>query len=182
MFLVIPLAGVSIAYLCEDYPVYSFLVVSDDKAVGGFFKRSLGKDYMIHIARTTEEALQIFLKIDTDVTFLDVLLNDDGANKTLEEIRRTNIEPAIVMIIHESQPILPEECRISGEYEYLKKPLRKEAIEMVLKRSLEKQELKRELGFIQSHLKNLKPEDARLSELAFNKQENARVPFQIGRA
>ena len=157
--------------------MYSFLVVSDDKAVGGFFKRSLGKDYMIHIARTPEEALQIFLKIDIDVTFLDVLLHDDGANKTLEEIRRTNIEPTIVMIIHESQPILPEECRISGEYEYLKKPLRKEAIEMVLKRSLEKQELKRELGFIQSHLKNLKPEDARLSELAFNKQENVRVPF-----
>src|SRR3989304_6058359 len=48
---------------------------------------------------------------------------------------------------------------------------------LFLKRSLEKQELKRELGFIQSHLKNLKPEDARLSELAFNKQENVRVPF-----
>ena len=157
--------------------MYSFLVVSDDKAVGGFFKRSLGKDYMIHIARTPEEALQIFLKIDTDVTFLDVLLNDDGANKTLEEIRRTNIEPTIVMIIPESQPILQEEFRISGEYEYLKKPLRRDAVETVSKRVFKKQELKMELGFIQSHIKNLKPEDARLSELAFNKQENARVPF-----
>ena len=156
--------------------MYSFLVVSDDKAVGGFFKRSLGKDYMIHIARTLEEALQIFLKIDIDVTFLDVLLNDNGANKTIEEILRTNIDPTIVMIIPESQPILPEEFRISGEYEYLKKPLRKEAIEMVSKRVFEKQELKMELGFIQSHLKNLKPEDARLSELAFSKQESARVP------
>jgi len=165
-----------ICYLFEDDPVYSFLVVSDDKAVGGFFKRSLGKDYMIHIARTPEEALQIFLKIDTDVTFLDVLLNDDGANKTLEEIRRTNIEPTIVMIIPESQPILQEEFRISGEYEYLKKPLRRDAVETVSKRVFEKQELKMELGFIQSHLKNLKPEDARLSELAFNKQESARVP------
>src|SRR3990167_38776 len=140
MFLVIPLAGVSIAYLCEDYPVYSFLVVSNDKAVGGFFKKSLSKDYVVHIARTHEEALQIFLKIDIDVTFLDVLLNDDGANKLIEELRQTNIEPTIVMIVPESQPILPEEFRISGEYEYLKKPLRKEVIEMVLKRSLDKQE------------------------------------------
>ena len=179
VFLVIPHAGVTIGYLCEDDPVYSFLVVSNDKAVGGFFKKSLSKDYVVHIAKTAEEALQIFLKIDIDVTFLDVLLNDDGANKLIEELRQTNIEPTIVMIVPESQPILPEEFRISGEYEYLKKPLRKEAIEMVLKRSLEKQELKRELSFIQSHIKNLKPEDARLSDLAFNKQENARVPYLV---
>ena len=179
VFLVIPHAGVSIGYLCEGDPVYSFLVVSDDTAVGVFFKRYLGKDYMIHIARTPEESLQIFLKIDIDVTFLDVLLNDDGANKLIEELRQTNIDPTIVMIVPESQPILPEEFRISGEYEYLKKPLRKEVIEMVLKRSLEKQELKRELSFIQSHIKNLKPEDARLSDLAFNKQENARVPYLV---
>jgi len=157
--------------------VYSFLVASNDKAISAFLKKSLSKDYVVHIARTHEEALQIFLKIDIDITFLDVLLNDDGANKLIEKLRQINIDPAIVMIVHESQPILPEECRISGEYEYLKKPLRKEAIEMVLKRALEKQELKRELGFIQSHIKNLKPEDTRLSEFAFNKQESARVPF-----
>ncbi|MCR4319260.1 MAG: response regulator [Candidatus Brocadiaceae bacterium] len=157
--------------------MYSFLVVSDDKAVGVFFKRSLGKDYMIHIARTPEEALQIFLKIDIDVTFLDVLLNDDGANKLIEELRRTNIDPTIVIIVSESQPMLLEEFRISGEYEYLKKPLRRDSIEMVSKRIFEKQELKRELGFLQSQIKNLKPEDARLSELAFNKQERARAPF-----
>ena len=36
-----------------------------------------------------------------------------------------------------------------------------------------------ELGFIQSHLKNLKPEDARLSELAFNRQESARVTILL---
>jgi len=157
--------------------VYSFLVVSNDKAIGSFFKKSLSKDYVVHIARTPEEALQIFLKIDIDVTFLDVLLNDDGANKLIEELRRTNIEPTIVMIVPESQPMLLEEFRIAGEYEYLKKPLRKEAVETVSKRVFEKQELKSELGFIQSHIKNLKPEDARLSESAFNKQENARVPF-----
>jgi len=182
VFLVIPHAGVTIGYLCEDDPVYSFLVVSNDKAVGGFFKKSLSKDYVVHIARTHEEALQIFLKIDIDVTFLDVLLNDDGANKLIEELRQTNIEPTIVMIVPESQPILPEECLVSGEYEYLKKPLRRDAVETVSKRVFEKQELKRELDFIQSHMshiKNLKPDDTRLSELAFNKQENARVPYLV---
>ncbi|MBM2835804.1 MAG: Two-component sensor kinase [Candidatus Brocadiaceae bacterium] len=175
--LAIPPAGVFIGYLCEDYPVYSFLVVSSDKVIGTFFKKSLSKDSVVHIAKTAEEALQIFLKIDIDVTFLDVLLNDDGANKLTEELRRTNIEPTIVMIVPESQPMLLEEFRISGEYEYLKKPLRKEAVETVSKRVFEKQELKSELGFIQSHIKNLKPDDTRLSELAFNKQENARVSF-----
>ena len=86
------------------------------------FKKSLGKDYVVHIARTAEEALQIFLKIDIDVTFLDVLLNDDGRTKAYRRTRRTNIGPTIVMIVPESQPILLEKCRISGEYEYLKKP------------------------------------------------------------
>ncbi|MDO8141892.1 MAG: response regulator, partial [Candidatus Brocadiales bacterium] len=132
--------------------MYSFLVVSDDKTVVGFFKRCLGKDYMIHIARTPQEALEIFLKIDIDVIFLDVLLNDDGANKLIEELRQTNIDPTIVIIAPESQPMLLEEFRISGENEYLKKPLRKEAIEMVSKKAIGKQELKRELGFIQSHI------------------------------
>ncbi|HHT9136756.1 MAG TPA: response regulator [Candidatus Wunengus sp. YC60] len=157
--------------------MYSFLVVSDDKTVVGFFKRCLGKDYMIHIARTPQEALEIFLKIDIDVTFLDVLLNDDGANKLIEDLRQTNIDPAIVIIAPESQPMLLEEFRISGENEYLKKPLRKEVIETVSKKAIGKQELKRELSFIQSHIKSLKPEDTRVSELTFNKQESARVPY-----
>ena len=92
--------------------MYSFRVVSNDTAVSGFFKKSLSKDYIVHIAGTPEEALQIFLKIDIDVTFLDVLLNDDGANKLIEELRQTNIDPTIVMIVPAAQSTLPEECRI----------------------------------------------------------------------
>lgn len=152
----------------------SLLVVSDDKAVGGFFKKTLNKDYVVHIARTQEEAIAIYFKTDIDVTFLDILLSDDGADKFIEGLRQTNIESAMVMIAPESQAVLPEEFRLSGEYEYLKKPLRKEGVEMVLKRVIEKQELKRELGFIQSHIKNLRPEDERLSGMSFNKQEGFR--------
>ncbi|GAB61539.1 MAG: response regulator [Candidatus Jettenia sp.] len=150
--------------------MYSFLVVSNDNSVCNFFKKNLDGDYIVYAARTPDEALQIFLDRDIDVTFLDILLSDDGANKLLETLRQANQDPMIVTLIPESQPTLSEEAIKLGAYEFLEKPFKKETIQLVAKRALEKQELKRELGFIQSQIKSLKPEDTRSSELTFNKQ------------
>lgn len=150
--------------------MYSFLVVSNDNSICDFFKKHLNGDYIVYTAKTPDEALQIFLKRDVDLTFLDILLHDDGANSLLEVLRQTNLDPMVVMLIPESQPTLSEEAIKLGAYEFLEKPLKKETIQLVSKRALEKQELKRELGFIQSQIKSLKPEDNRLSGSAFNKQ------------
>ena len=152
--------------------MYSFLVVSDDNSVGGLFKKSLNGDYIVHYAKNPEEALQIFLNKDIDITFLDILLSDDGANKLLARLRQINIDPTIVVLVPESQPMLSEEALRIGAYELLEKPLSKEAIQHASKRALEKQELKKELDFIQSQIKNLQPvsKDNGLSESTFNKQ------------
>ena len=131
----------------------TILVVSNDSSVCSFFKRSLSGDYIVHTARTSEEALQIFLEIDIEVVFLDIFLNEGGANTLLEELQQINIDPTVVMIIPGSQPILLEEAFKIGAYELLGKPLKKEAIQHVAKKALEKQELKRELCFIQSQIK-----------------------------
>ena len=136
----------------EEVDMHSFLVVSNDNAVCSFIKRSLNEDYIVYTAKTPEEALQILLKIEIDVTFLDIFLNDDGADKLLEELRQINIDPTVVTIIPGSQPILLEEAFRIGAYELLGKPLKKEAIQHIAKKALEKQELKRELVFIQSQI------------------------------
>lgn len=155
--------------------MHSFLVVSNDNSVCGLFKKSSNGVNIVYTAKTPDEALQICLRRDIDVIFLDLLLNDDGAKKLLEKLRRTNIDPPIVMLVPESQPMLAEEALRIGACELLEKPLRKEEIQQVSQRALEKLEIRRELGFLQSQIKNLIPvsKDNGLSESAGNKQPSA---------
>ncbi|MFQ5862406.1 MAG: ATP-binding protein [Candidatus Brocadiales bacterium] len=137
--------------------MYSFLVVSNDNSVHSLLKKSLNRDYVVHTATIPEEALQIFLKEDIDVVFLDIVLGGDGVNTLLEELRQANIDPTIVALVPASQPMLSEEALRLGSYELLETPLRKEAIQYATKRALERQQLKKELGFIQSQINELKP-------------------------
>lgn len=137
--------------------MHSFLVVSDDSSVHSFLRKSLKSDSMVHSAKTPEEALQVFLDKEIDVAFLDTFLKDDGANRLLEELRQANIDPTFVALVPAAQPVLFDEALKAGAYELLEKPLRKEAVQRASKRALEKQELKRELGFIQSQINELRP-------------------------
>lgn len=135
--------------------MYSFIVISNDDSIHSFFKRCLKKDYVVYTAKTPEEALKIFFKRDIDIAFLDILLRDDGASKLVDELRIANIEPTIVALVPESQPMLSEEALVVGAYE-LQTPLKKEAVLQATNRAIERQELKRELRFIQSQLDKLK--------------------------
>lgn len=153
----------------------SFLVVSNDNSACGLFKKSLNGVNIVYTAKTPDEALQICLRREIDVIFLDLLLHDDGANKLMEKLRQANIDLPVVMLVPESQPMLSEEAFRTGAYELLEKPLRKEDIQHVSQRALEKHEIRREMGFIQSQIKNLIPvsKDHGLSESAAgNKQIN----------
>ncbi|MDN3515380.1 MAG: response regulator [Candidatus Brocadia sp.] len=152
--------------------MYSFLVVTNDNSVCGLFKKSLNGINIVYTAKTPDEALQICLRRDIDVIFLDILLSNDETNKLLEKLRQSNIDPPIVALVPESQPTLSEEALRIGAYELLEKPLSKDAIQHVLQRALEKHEIRKELGFLQSQIKNLKPvkKDSGFSESAFNKQ------------
>lgn len=146
--------------------MHSFLVISNDNSVHKFLKGSLDKDCIIHTAKTFEEALQVFLKKDIDVAFLDVILRDEGADKLIDNLRQIDIDPAIIAIVPEAQPMLSEEAMRVKPYELLEKPLKKEVIRQALERALERQELKRILNFTQLQVKNLKPvnEDNELSD------------------
>ncbi len=137
--------------------MHSFLVISNDNSIHNFLKKSLNKNCIIHTAKTFEEALQIFLRKDIDVAFLDVILRDDGANKLIENLRQIEIDPTIIAIVPAAQPVLSEEALRVKPYELLEKPLRKETIQQALERALERQELKRELNFTQLQVKSLKP-------------------------
>ncbi len=153
--------------------MHSFLVISNDNSIHNFLKRSLNRDCIIHTAKTSEEALQIFLRKDIDVAFLDVILRDDGANKLIENLRQIEIDPTIIAIVPAAQPVLSEEALRVRPYELLEKPLKKEMIQQALERALERQELKRVLNFTQLQVKNLKPmskENGLSDELTSHKQ------------
>lgn len=137
--------------------MYSILIVSDDTSVTNLFKKSLNGDYVIHYAKTPDDALQLLFNKEIDITFLDVLLDNEGATKLLEKFGQINIDPTVVLIIPESQPMLSEDALRIGAYELLEKPLTNDAIQHALKKALERQSLKKELGFIQSHIKHLQP-------------------------
>ncbi|MBW7898147.1 Alginate biosynthesis transcriptional regulatory protein AlgB [Candidatus Brocadiaceae bacterium B188] len=154
--------------------MYSILIVSDDNSVNNLFKKSLNGDYVIYYAKSHEDALQLLFNKDVDITFLDVLLENDGATKLLEKFKQINIEPTVVLVIPESLPMLSDDALKIGAYELLEKPLTHDAIQHASKRALEKQSLKKELGFIHSHIKNIQPANKKteLSEPGINRQPN----------
>ncbi|MEB2308833.1 MAG: PAS domain-containing protein [Candidatus Brocadiaceae bacterium] len=154
--------------------MYSILIVSDDNSVNNLFKKSLNGDYVIYYAKSHEDALQLLFNKDVDITFLDVLLENDGATKLLEKFKQINIEPTVVLVIPESLPMLSDDALKIGAYELLEKPLTHDAILHASKRALEKQSLKKELGFIHSHIKNIQPANKKteLSEPGINRQPN----------
>ncbi|MGQ3685648.1 MAG: response regulator [Candidatus Loosdrechtia sp.] len=152
--------------------MYSLLVVSDDNSTCSIFRKTLDENYIIYAAKEIGEALQMLMNRDIDIVFLDILLPNDGANKLLEMLRQVNTDSAIVMIIPESQPELSEESISSGVYELIEKPLKKDAIQRVSKRIMESQALKREIGFVQSQIKRLKPETYGTPATVFSKSTN----------
>ncbi len=158
--------------------MHSFLVVTNDNSVNDLFKKSLNGVNIVYTARTPDEALQICLRRDIDVIFLDIVLSGDGASKLLEKLRQTSIDSPIVAVVPQSQPMLSEEAMRIGAYELLEKPISRENIQHVTQKTLEKHEIRRELGFIQSQIKNLIPvsKDASLSEMGFNKQADTGTP------
>ena len=152
--------------------MHSFLVISDDSSVHNFLRKSLERDAIVLSAKTTKEALQILLDKEIDVAFFDVFLNDNTIHELVDGLRDVKIEPTIVALIPSARPMLFEEALGIGADELLEKPLKKAAVQRVSKRALEKQELKRELGFVQSQINELKPtgKDNGFLEYPFLKQ------------
>lgn len=135
--------------------MHSFLIISKDSSVHSSLKKFLRGNSIVHTVKAPEEALQIFLNEEIDVAFLDVPFRDD-TNKLIEGLRQANIDPTIVALVPPAQPMLSEEALRAGAYELLEKPLKRESIQHASRRALERQELKKELGFVQSQVDRLK--------------------------
>jgi len=152
--------------------MHSFLVFSSDDSMHRFLKKYLKSKSMVYTAKTPDEALQIYLNKDIDIVFFDIL-SENGSGTFWENFRQIGVTSTIIAIVPADQPVLMEEAMRIGAYEFLEKPLRKEVFARVLKRALERQELRRELSLVDSQMKNVKltgDENGLSAKSGFDKQ------------
>lgn len=109
------------------------LVVEDDKSIRTFLTVSLASaDYHVSSGKTGREALEAVLTFRPDVIILDLGLPDIDGVTVIEEIRKLNTVPIIVLSVRDRQEDKINALN-SGADDYLTKPFGIEELHARLK-------------------------------------------------
>ncbi|MCF6148587.1 MAG: GAF domain-containing protein [Candidatus Kuenenia sp.] len=161
--------------------MHSFLIITKDDAMHNLLKKSFQKEFSLLFSKNTEDTFYLFLNQEIDIVFLDILIKTEETNRLFEFFRQTNADPTIIALIPPAQPMLVQEAMRIGAYEFLEKPLKNEVLQFAVKRALERQELKKEIGFIQSQIKHLSSNDKNngIMEHHYSRQTDSRENYQF---
>lgn len=118
------------------------MIVDDEEHVLTFMSRALEKKaYETHPARTAEEALQQFAKVDPTLVISDIVLPDRNGTELLDEIKKRDPECNVILITaHASLDTAISAIR-GGAFDYLVKPFKLEELCSVVKRALSSKRL-----------------------------------------
>jgi len=140
--------------------MHSLLLISHDRSTLETLQKYLRNEFFTHTAATTKEAIRISHHKDIDIVFWELSpLNDGETKRIIESFRQKEIEPTIIAIVTKAQQVFFEVAEHICAYELVEKPLKKKTVTSAIKRAVERHELKKELGFIQSQMKHFRQND-----------------------
>ncbi len=105
------------------YNPIQFLIVDDDETLVKVFER-LAKNHQwnYRVARTGQEALELFHSLPVEVAVLDINLPGFSGVQILEEVKANNIQTEIIMITGVGTVETAIRAIKLGAYDYLTKP------------------------------------------------------------
>ena len=114
----------------------SILIVDDEKSIRITLRAFLRKEgYSVDVAGTPDEALQKLRENPVDVVVCDIVLPGMNGVNLLQAIRRVTPNTQVVMMTGEPTVDTAIEALRAGAYDYLFKPIRKEAIVSVVNKA-----------------------------------------------
>jgi DNA-binding NtrC family response regulator len=118
------------------------LVVDDDNVLRKVITEQLSRsDFQATPAAGAREALQLLGDADYDVVLLDIRMPDMTGLDALQEIRKLEDPPEVVMLTADTSLSTGIEAMRHGAYDYLTKPATLDEMEAVLRKADEKRRL-----------------------------------------
>ena len=116
----------------------SILIVDDDAMVcESLLSVAETMDHQAQKAGSMQAALEVLLQHQIDIVFLDVFLPDGNSLNRLDEIRRVESSPEIIVITGQGDPDSAELAIKSGAWDYIEKPLRLKQVQQTLTRAVQ---------------------------------------------
>ena len=127
------------------------LVVDDEHLIRWSLEQNLKKQgYDVTTAGSGEDALRLLQEESPDLVLLDVQLPGMNGMEVLERIKELDEEVIVIMVTALGVLETAVMAMRLGAYDYINKPFNLDELAIVIKKSLETQELKREVAQLRS--------------------------------
>ena len=131
----------------------SVLVVDDDPDISDILQDRLESLALrVSKAATARKAFELLSKDYPDVMLLDIEIPDQNGMEVLRQIRRQEINTAVVMITAYATVDRAVEAMKEGAYDFITKPFNADQIALTVEKALERQRLKREVAYLAKEL------------------------------
>ncbi|MEW6664277.1 MAG: sigma-54 dependent transcriptional regulator [Thermodesulfobacteriota bacterium] len=147
------------------------LVVDDEFGVRESFKMVLKDAYVVLLAGTGKEAIDLLTSNAVDLILLDILLPDIDGLTLLERLKAIDPNTEIIMVTAVREIQSAVRAIKLGAYEYIIKPFVVEEVVNIINRALEKSNLVKEVTYLRDELQRVHPfekiigEDAKMRRI-----------------
>jgi two-component system response regulator AtoC len=127
------------------------LVIDDDNLLRKLVTEQLSRsDFQATPAGSARDALQCLRETDFDVVLLDIMMPDMTGLEALQQIRKLEDPPEVVMLTADTSLTTGIEAMRHGAYDYLTKPATLDEMEAVLRKADEKRRLVKQNASLRS--------------------------------
>jgi len=136
--------------------VASLLVVDDDKVTRETLSSALAADYHIVSAANGREALKIAGKAQFDIVLSDLMMPDLDGIGLLNGLNQLEDSPAVIFITGHASVESAVRAMKLGAYDYMTKPINLDRLALMLEKTLETRNLRKENARLRHSLREKK--------------------------
>lgn len=141
------------------------LIIEDNEDLAFTLSKVLKKEgYTVFSVRTAEEGIELFKKELVDLVFLDLKLPKMSGLEALEQLKESDPDTVVLMMTATTDVKPAIEAMKKGAFDYLMKPFELEEMKLVVRKSLEIHQLKREVSRLKWEHKDKYPYDCIFGE------------------
>ena len=133
----------------------TIFIVDDEDSNRKILAQELAhRGYAVDTARSGREALPMIQATAPDLLILDYMMPDLSGLQVLKQLRDKGIETPVIMITAYGSVDRAVEAMKAGAYDFITRPFDPDHIDIVIRKALERQTLKREVEVLSEELRD----------------------------
>ena len=130
------------------------LLVDDEPRVRASLKMVLEPTFEVLCAQDAEEGLELFRRQAPNLVLLDIMLPGTDGLSVLQTMRAENSGVPVIMLTGAKTVKTAVDAMKMGAADYLTKPFDVEELRLIVSKSLDTQELEREVRYLRAQVSN----------------------------